>query len=123
MYDSLFGFARFCSLSDVESANVIADNIGKSNDLETVVHRNVESKYENRVELQPNPIGRECESREVANKLDINNNVTHDCKEPTVELSLKRLRGVQDTGRSVQDDRYILRRSVQSAFSRFWKDR
>lgn len=119
MYDSLFGFARFCSLSDVESANVIADNIGKSNDLETVVHRNVESKYENRVVLQPNPIGRECESREVANKLDINNNVTHDCKEPTVELSLKRLRGVQDTGRSVQDDRYILRRSVQSAFSRF----
>lgn len=47
------------------------------------------------------------------------NNATDDSKEPKYELSLKRLRGVQDTGRSVQDDRYILRRSEQSAFSRY----
>ncbi|XP_073276919.1 two-component response regulator-like APRR7 isoform X3 [Primulina huaijiensis] len=45
------------------------------------------------------------------------NNATDDLKEPKLEPSLKRLRGVQDTGRSVQDGRYILRHSVQSAFS------
>ncbi|KAI3474028.1 hypothetical protein Pfo_028816 [Paulownia fortunei] len=90
------------------------------NDLETIVHRNVEPKSENPVEGQANRTGRESESsREVANKLDINNNATDDCKEPNFELSLKRLRGVQDTGRSVQDDRYVLRRSEQSAFSRY----
>ncbi|XP_073276920.1 two-component response regulator-like APRR7 isoform X4 [Primulina huaijiensis] len=47
------------------------------------------------------------------------NNATDDLKEPKLEPSLKRLRGVQDTGRSVQDGRYILRHSVQSAFSRY----
>lgn len=111
----------FFSLRDLKSANVTADDVGKGNELETVMHRNVEPKYENHVEVQPNPIGRESEStRKVSNKLDINNSATDDdCKEPNFELSLKRLRGVQDTGRSVQDDRYVLRRSEQSAFSRF----
>ncbi|KAL8480377.1 hypothetical protein ACS0TY_027064 [Phlomoides rotata] len=97
------------------------DNVGKGNDLETVVHRNVEIKYENHVEVQRNPISRDSEStREVAYKIDIDiNNNDDDDKEPNVELSLKRHRGVQDTGRSVQDDRYVLRRSEQSAFSRY----
>ncbi|KAL3839606.1 hypothetical protein ACJIZ3_024197 [Penstemon smallii] len=57
-------------------------------------------------------------SRELGNILD--NNATGDSNELSLELSLKRLRGVQDTGRpSVQDDRYVLRRSEQSAFSRY----
>ncbi|XP_075517328.1 LOW QUALITY PROTEIN: two-component response regulator-like PRR37 [Primulina tabacum] len=56
---------------------------------------------------------------EVTNILNLGNNATDDLKEPKLQPSLKRLRGVQDTGRSVQDDRYILRRSVQSAFSRY----
>ncbi|CAA0830479.1 Two-component response regulator-like APRR7 [Striga hermonthica] len=80
-------------------------------------------KSENPGEGQANPTGRESEStREVANKLDTNSNAnaTDDCKEPNVELSLKRLRGVQETGGSVQDEqRYVLRRSEQSAFSRY----
>ncbi|KAI3473244.1 hypothetical protein Pfo_030536 [Paulownia fortunei] len=96
------------------------DTVENGNDLETIVHRNVEPKSENPVEGQANPTGRESESsREVANKLDLNNNATDDCKDPNFEFSLKRLRGVQDTGRSVQDDRYVLRRSEQSAFSRY----
>lgn len=73
-----------------------------------------EIKYENHVEV---PAHRDSESREVAYKIDINNN--DDGKEPNVELGLKRHRGVQDTRRSVQDDRYVLRRSEQSAFSRY----
>ncbi|KAG8376494.1 hypothetical protein BUALT_Bualt09G0069300 [Buddleja alternifolia] len=50
---------------------------------------------------------------------EANYNAFDDSKELNLELSLKRLRGVQDTGRSVQDDRYVLRRSEQSAFSRY----
>ncbi|XP_057779006.1 two-component response regulator-like PRR37 isoform X2 [Salvia miltiorrhiza] len=95
------------------------DEARKSNDLETVVHRYAEPKYENHVEVQSNPIGRESASREAANKSDIDNNATSDCKEPNFELSLKRPRGVHDTIGSAQDDRYVLRRSVQSAFSRY----
>ncbi|KAL0375140.1 UNVERIFIED_CONTAM: Two-component response regulator-like APRR7 [Sesamum radiatum] len=95
------------------------DDAEKGNDLETIVHKNVEPKSEN-PEGQTKPTGREFEStRELANKLEFSNNATDSCKEPNVELSLKRLRGVQDTGRSVPDDRYVLRRSEQSAFSRY----
>lgn len=56
----------------------------------------------------------------MAYKIDINK--IDDVKKPNVELSLKRHRGVQDSGRSVQDDRYVLRRSEQSAFSRFERE-
>ncbi|KAL0309779.1 UNVERIFIED_CONTAM: Two-component response regulator-like APRR7 [Sesamum radiatum] len=95
------------------------DDAEKGNDLETIVHKHVEPKSEN-PEGQTRPTGREFEStRELANKLEFSNNATDSCKEPNVELSLKRLRGVQDTGRSVPDDRYVLRRSEQSAFSRY----
>ncbi|KAK4419150.1 Two-component response regulator-like APRR7 [Sesamum alatum] len=95
------------------------DNAEKGNDLEAIVQKNVQPKSENS-EGQTRPTGREFEcTRELANKLDVNNNATDNCKEPNVELSLKRLRGVQDTGRSVPDDRYVLRRSEQSAFSRY----
>ncbi|KAK6140333.1 hypothetical protein DH2020_025928 [Rehmannia glutinosa] len=98
----------------------LPDTVEKGNDLETIVHRNVVPKSENPAEGQANPTSRESDStREDANKLDININATDDCKEPSLELSLKRLRGVQDTGRSVQDERYVLRRSEQSAFSRY----
>ncbi|KAL0409862.1 UNVERIFIED_CONTAM: Two-component response regulator-like APRR7 [Sesamum latifolium] len=93
------------------------DDAEKGNDLETVVHKNVEPKSEN-PEGQMKQIGREFEStRELANKLEFSNNATDSCKEPNVELSLKRLRGVQDTGSS--RSRYVLRRSEQSAFSRY----
>ncbi|KAK4478609.1 hypothetical protein RD792_014098 [Penstemon davidsonii] len=64
--------------------------------------------------------GREFEStRDVANISDNNNNATVDSGAPNYEHTLKRLRGVQDTWRSVEDDRYVVRRSEQSAFSRF----
>ncbi|KAL3642541.1 receiver domain [Castilleja foliolosa] len=98
----------------------LPDTVEKGNDVETIVHRNAEPKLENHVERQSNPTVRECEStRKVSNNLDININATDDSKEPNLELSLKRLRGAHDTGGSVQDERYILRRSEQSAFSRY----
>ncbi|KAK9289449.1 hypothetical protein L1049_007604 [Liquidambar formosana] len=44
----------------------------------------------------------------------------NDSKElPSLELSLKRLRGIKDIGTTVQDDRNVLRRSYLSAFSRY----
>ncbi|KAF3442074.1 hypothetical protein FNV43_RR15990 [Rhamnella rubrinervis] len=52
--------------------------------------------------------------------LDIKNkaiNVTEEIA--SLELSLKRLRGVKDTGTAIQDDRNVLRRSDSSAFSRY----
>ena len=38
---------------------------------------------------------------------------------PSLELSLKRLRGVKDAGIAIQDERNVLRRSDLSAFSRY----
>lgn len=51
---------------------------------------------------------------------DINNKANNDTEElPSLELSLKRPRVVKDTGTEVQDERYILRQSDLSAFSRY----
>ncbi|GAB4856756.1 Two-component response regulator-like [Ancistrocladus abbreviatus] len=48
------------------------------------------------------------------------NSETNESKElPSTEQSLKRLRGVQDVGKLVLDDRNVLRRSESSAFSRY----
>ncbi|PIN13302.1 hypothetical protein CDL12_14073 [Handroanthus impetiginosus] len=95
------------------------DTVEKGNDLETI--GNVEPKFENPAEGQPNSTGRESEpTKDVSNKLDIDNSASDDCKEPNFELSLKRLRRVQDTGGSDQDERYVFRRSEQSAFSRYY---
>ncbi|KAL7095737.1 hypothetical protein ACP275_10G042600 [Erythranthe tilingii] len=97
------------------------DTVGEGNYLDTIANKCVELKSEDHVEGQANPSGREseCTREVVAYKLDLNNNASDDCNEPNLELSLKRIRGVQDTGRSVLDDSYVLRRSEQSAFSRY----
>ncbi|KAL2323305.1 hypothetical protein Fmac_027684 [Flemingia macrophylla] len=51
---------------------------------------------------------------------DIENKGTNNDEEfPSLELSLKRLRGVKDAGITIQDERNVLRRSDQSAFSRY----
>lgn len=51
--------------------------------------------------------------------LDVKNKAINDTEEmPSLELSLKRLRGVK-TGTAIQDDRNVLRRSDSSAFSRY----
>lgn len=51
---------------------------------------------------------------------DIENKVINDNEElPSLELSLKRLRGVKDAGITIQDERNVLRRSDLSAFSRY----
>ncbi|RDY06744.1 Two-component response regulator-like APRR7, partial [Mucuna pruriens] len=51
---------------------------------------------------------------------DIENKGTDNDEElPSLELSLKRLRGVKDAGITIQDERNVLRRSDQSAFSRY----
>ncbi|XP_050381254.1 two-component response regulator-like APRR7 [Argentina anserina] len=52
--------------------------------------------------------------------LDVSNTPNNDGGElPSLELSLKRLRGVKGTETTVQDDRNVLRRSDSSAFSRY----
>lgn len=51
---------------------------------------------------------------------DISNKANYNTDElPSVELSLKRLRGVKGAETTVQDDRNVLRRSDSSAFSRY----
>lgn len=123
MDDSVLCFFS-SSLPVLKAQNYSVDTVEEGNDLDTVMNRYVELKSENPVEGQPNPTVTESEStREVGNKLDINRSATDDCKEPNFELSLKRLRGVQDIAKPVQDDRYVLRRSEQSAFSRSEKHR
>ncbi|KAL2509367.1 Two-component response regulator-like APRR7 [Forsythia ovata] len=78
-------------------------------------HKVVSDKKSN-----PRTVSKESKStREVANMLDINSDATADSKEQHLGLRLKRLRGFQDTGRTVQDDRSVLLCSKQSAFSRY----
>ncbi|KAI4300214.1 hypothetical protein L6164_033613 [Bauhinia variegata] len=65
--------------------------------------------------------GGECETpgRRVKTS-DIENKSTNNNEEfPSLELSLKRLRGVKDSGITIQDERNVLRRSDLSAFSRY----
>lgn len=51
---------------------------------------------------------------------DIKNKDVTDSEEfPSLELGLKRLREVQTTGKAVQDERNVIRRSDSSAFSRY----
>lgn len=51
--------------------------------------------------------------------LESNNASINESKQPLLELSLKRLRGPKEPGKTAQDDRNVLRRSDLSAFSRF----
>ncbi|GKV05711.1 hypothetical protein SLEP1_g17687 [Rubroshorea leprosula] len=52
--------------------------------------------------------------------LDGNDIAINDAKEPpSLELGLKRLRGVKDTGPAIREERNVLRRSDLSAFSRY----
>ncbi|KZV51770.1 hypothetical protein F511_11458 [Dorcoceras hygrometricum] len=107
------------SLSEV-NCNIIIKKVaeGRPNPISECLFEKREGDYEK--SSKPLIDVRESESTiEVANYLNLGNNGTDDSKEPKSELSLKRHRRVQDTGRSVQDDRYILRRSEQSAFSRY----
>lgn len=62
----------------------------------------------------------ECEAPTRDSKVSDTNNkgITDTDEIPSLELSLKRLRGVKDNRTTVQDDRNVLRRSDSSAFSR-----
>ncbi|XP_012486152.1 two-component response regulator-like APRR7 [Gossypium raimondii] len=67
---------------------------------------------------------KEIAENEVSNRLskipDVNDKTINDSKEPpSVELGLKRLRGVKDAVTVVRDERNVLRRSDSSAFSRY----
>ncbi|KAL7092019.1 hypothetical protein ACP275_12G139700 [Erythranthe tilingii] len=118
------------------------DAIAKGKDPTAALPRNVEPKFENPLVTLFTPISAKLKSSlklehnmsikqrnpteehkgssaKVTSIIDINNNATNDSKEPNIELSLKRLRGVQYTGGSIQNDRCVLRRSEQSAFSRY----
>lgn len=55
-------------------------------------------------------------------KRETNDNGADDNKElPSTEQGLKRVRGVGDVDKAVNDERNVLRRSESSAFSRFEK--
>ncbi|XP_073290262.1 two-component response regulator-like APRR7 isoform X2 [Primulina huaijiensis] len=116
------------------------DTVGEDEDLKASIPKHWKSQYENPVKVPlsltgPNPNslsevncntsmkqveeGRPTPISEYFFEKLEGNNATDDSKDPKFELSLKRLRGGEDIGRSVQDDRYILRRSEQSAFSRY----
>lgn len=56
---------------------------------------------------------------ELTNRWEVDNNAIDDTKETAIELSLKRLRGIMDTGDTIQDNHNPLRQSELSAFSRF----
>ncbi|XP_022745742.1 two-component response regulator-like APRR7 isoform X2 [Durio zibethinus] len=68
---------------------------------------------------------KESAEYEASNKIskisDSNDKTINDCKEllPSIELGLKRLRGVKDSGTVFRDERNVLRRSDSSAFSRY----
>ncbi|OMP03656.1 putative sensory transduction histidine kinase [Corchorus olitorius] len=67
---------------------------------------------------------KESAEYEASNRLskisDNNDKAINDPKElASIELGLKRLRGVKDTGIAVRDERNVLRRSDSSAFSRY----
>lgn len=59
-------------------------------------------------------------STRISKILDINAKATEDVKKlPSVELSLKRGRGVEDADVTIQDDRNVLKHSNSSAFLRY----
>ncbi|KAE8705994.1 Two-component response regulator-like APRR7 [Hibiscus syriacus] len=67
---------------------------------------------------------KEIAEYEASNRLskisDGNDKIVNDSKElPSIELGLKRARGVKDAGTVVRDERKVLRRSDSSAFSRY----
>ncbi|WRX25027.1 CCT domain - like 10 [Theobroma cacao] len=67
---------------------------------------------------------KESADYEASNRLskisDSNDKNINDSKElPSVDLGLKRLRGVKDAGTAFRDERNVLRRSDSSAFSRY----
>ena len=60
-------------------------------------------------------------SNRISKISDSNDKTINDSKEllPSIELGLKRLRGVKDAGTVVRDERNVLRLSDSSAFSRY----
>lgn len=67
-------------------------------------------------ETELNRSGASLEHTDILDKI---NNIPENSEKPTVELSLKRLRGVLEAGKDIQDAHYILRHSELSAFSRY----
>lgn len=59
--------------------------------------------------LNRRPISSDIENKDTINDEEL----------PSLEINLKRLRGVKDAGNAIQDERNVLRRSDQSAFSRY----
>lgn len=107
--------------SDNKRVPISVSREDKGQDLESSVERNTQPKSENLAEAEINHAAKEYESsrKETTNKLEINNDSVDEHKEPNLELSLKRHREVQDIGDTEKDERCVLRRSGQSAFSRY----
>ncbi|KAE8720344.1 Two-component response regulator-like APRR7 [Hibiscus syriacus] len=83
-----------------------------------------EAATQNGITSKTTDLEKETAEYEASNKLpkisDSNDKTINDSKElSSIELGLKRLRGVKDDGNVVRDERNVLRRSDSSAFSRY----
>lgn len=108
------GFSKSSEHIDEEQIN---QNNVSSSKLEYIA-ANLTGVITNTTDLQLD--SREFEASDHLSKFsEIDKSITETKELPSLELSLKRFRGVKDTGTSVQDDRKVLRRSDLSAFSRY----
>ncbi|XVF07991.1 hypothetical protein REPUB_Repub06bG0186800 [Reevesia pubescens] len=85
---------------------------------------NSEAANQTGITFNTTDLKKENEEYEASNRLSKishgNEKTINDSKElPSIELGLKRLRGVNDAGTGVRDERNVLRRSDSSAFSRY----
>ncbi|KAE8719066.1 Two-component response regulator-like APRR7 [Hibiscus syriacus] len=83
-----------------------------------------EDAAQNGITSKTTNLEKETAEYEASNKLskisDSNDKTVNDSKElSSIDLGLKRLRGVKDDGNVVRDERNVLRRSDSSAFSRY----
>lgn len=95
----------------LESSNAFDEPGIEAADLIGGIVNNIDTQLVNGVTDSPNGFSRISESKD--KKIDGSKDL------PSLQLSLKRLRSTGEGGNATHDDRYILRRSDQSAFSRY----
>nr|GLL34593.1 two-component response regulator-like APRR7 isoform X2 [Ipomoea trifida] len=90
----------------------------------------VGEKHTNVVEIDPSASNNRIEKEQIDRKefeaqkmvaavSEIENNTIHESRKAVIEPSLKRPREMKESRETSQDDRYIFRRSEQSAFTRY----
>ncbi|PPS02391.1 hypothetical protein GOBAR_AA18280 [Gossypium barbadense] len=119
--------AKQINLLDMSSSK-FSEQIGKRqldlNSESPSNKQNSEAANQTGITSKTTDLKKEIAENEDSNRLskipDGNDKTINDSKEaPSVELGLKRIRGVKDAGTVVRDERNVLRRSGSSAFSRY----